>query len=414
MFSLRRYWFYFLITAAITVSYYLLATRGTTQIPHDLDYFNPLARSFLQGKTDLPSPVVTYDLSSFGGKWYPYWGPLPALLLIPAQLLLRRFIPTLYLSLFCLGASAIVVWELLGRLPAIFNIEPLSRLTKVMFFSLLYFGTSLVFVGTHSGVWYVSQAVSFLPQVIALSILLKNRLTPRDYLLASLCISLEFLGRHTTILTGSLLVLRLADDWFFNHESLLVLKRKILFALVPFLCFLGLFCLYNLARFGSPLETGFRFQDQSRWDLITRAPFGLLSWHYIPRNLWLIFFELPRVTLGPAGIKLIFNHEAMSIFFVTPFLLTIFLTLRKEKERWAKLPYRLVVYLWASFVLLLIPSLLLFSPGLYQFGLRYSVDFILILLILGIVGLRGKLSFLAVLSIIAAVAINLYSLFILP
>lgn len=47
-------------------------------------YYNYLADAFLHGQTWLREvPYFTKDLSFFNGRYYLYWGPFPALLLMP-------------------------------------------------------------------------------------------------------------------------------------------------------------------------------------------------------------------------------------------------------------------------------------------------------------------------------------------
>src|SRR6185437_16159547 len=45
-------------------------------------YYNYLIKAFTDGKLSLDSPM-TYDLSLFKGQYYMYWGPAPALFILP-------------------------------------------------------------------------------------------------------------------------------------------------------------------------------------------------------------------------------------------------------------------------------------------------------------------------------------------
>lgn len=68
--------------------YYWVGTDGGLGPRPDLDHFNPLAQSFRQGRLDIHGAADQYDLSFYQGRYYPYWGPLPALILVPLQVLL--------------------------------------------------------------------------------------------------------------------------------------------------------------------------------------------------------------------------------------------------------------------------------------------------------------------------------------
>lgn len=392
-------WMLTLLFAAIFISYYLLATRGTGKFLYDLDYFNPLAKSFLDGRLDISNPVVTYDLSNFGGKWYPYWGPIPALFLIPFQLFLGRYIPAGYLSVFFGSLSVTIVWLVLDRLSREYFHDKLTLQFKLLLLIFFAFGTSMVFVSLRSGVWYVSQTVATVPALLAFWILIKKKLTGNDYFWSSFLISSNLLGRISLILLGAFLIFRL----FADRPAVLT---KILLSLAGFVIFLIPFLIYNALRFSSPLDTGYLYQDLTHFDIRTVLPYGELSFKYIPKNLWLIFMEIPKITLSAGKILIDYNHEGTSIFFVSPIFLAALLTLKKNMNR-------LLTYLWATLLILLAPTLFIFSPGYYQFGIRYSLDFSMILLTLVVFGLKGKINSLVLLGTIMAVVLNIYSTFIL-
>lgn len=382
----------FLLVAAV---YYLLATKGTGKFFHDLDYFNPLAKSFLAGRLDIPNPIENHDLSNFDGKWYPYWGPLPALLLIPFQLLMGRFIPVDYLAIVFGSLGVVLVYLIIKRIGTEYFAGRISERFILLLTIFFAFGTSQVYVATRSGVWFVSQVVSMVPTLAAFYILLKKKLSVRDYFWASLLIATNFIDRFSLVFLAVLLGLRLLDDWKF---------RKILAAVVPMIIFFLIFCWYNFARFGNIFDTGYLYHNNGL-DPQKFLPYGLMSWQYIPRNLWLIFLEIPKLTLDKMRPVLQFNLEGISIFAVSPVYLAALLTLGKLKK--------VTIYLWVTFLFLLLPLLFLFSPGLVQFGIRYSLDFSMILLVLAIFGLEGRGNVLVVLATAVAILANIYSIFIL-
>lgn len=386
-----------IIFCVCAVIYYLLATKGTGKFSHDLDYFNPLAKSFLSGRLNIPNPIENHDLSFFKGKWYPYWGPLPAVLLIPAQLLMGRFVPIDYLAIISGSMCVVLMYLIIKRISKEFFHGSLSL--KFIFLLIIFFafGTSLVYVSTRSGVWYVSQVVSMVPTLAAFYILIKRKLGLTDFFWASFFISTNFIDRFSLISLGVLLIFRLLEG--FN-------LKKLIASAVPFSFFLVIFLFYNYLRFGSVFDTGYLYHNHGL-DPLKFMPFGILSWQYIPRNLWLIFLEIPKLTLSNLHPVLNFNMEGISIFAVSPVYLAALLTLRR------KIQNKLVIYLWITFLFLLFPLLLLFSPGLVQFGIRYSLDFSMILIVLAIFGLEGKDNFLMFLATIIAVVANIYSLIIM-
>ncbi len=387
----------FLIFFIVAASYYFLATKGTGEFAHDLDYFNPLARSFLSARLDIPNPIENHDLSLFNGKWYPYWGPIPAFLLMPPQIIMQRYIPAAYLAIFFGSLGAVIMYLIIKRIGKEYFNDQISEKFVLLIMVFFAFGTSQVYVSTRSGVWFVSQVVSMVPTLFAFYILIKKKLNLHDFFWASLFISTNFINRFSLVFLGILLIFRLFES--FNFKKLIV-------SAVPFLFFSIILLFYNYLRFGSILDTGYLYHNHGL-DTLRFMPFGIMSWQYIPRNLWLIFLELPKLTLWKMQPVLNFNMEAISIFAVSPVYLGALLTLGK------KIQTKLVIYLWITFLFLLFPLLLLFSPGLVQFGIRYSLDFSMILIVLAIFGLEGKGNFLIFLATVIAVVANIYSVLIM-
>ena len=381
-----------LLFLSIFLAYFLIGTHGTGKFGHDLDYYNPLAKSFLAGRLDIPNPIETHDLSNFNGKWYTYWGPIPALLLIPFQLVMGRYIPAAYLSLFFGSLNVVVVWLILKRVSEEYFNNKLSIIFRTLLLLFFAFGTSHVYISGRSGVWFVSQTVSMFPYLLAFYILIKKKLNLTDYFLSAGLIGLNFLNRSSLILLAVFLFLRVV-------ESRKDLIRKLFVAALPLVFFAGLYMVYNYLRFGSPLDSGVNYQNIAPFDPIKLMPYGTFSWRYIPRNLWLMFLELPKIY----PVK--FNYEGMSIFFVSPLYLAALLSFVNRK--------RLIISLWLGAIALMVPIVLLFSPGLFQFGIRYSLDFSILLIILAIFGLKGKVNAFMVLATIMAVALNIYSTFVL-
>lgn len=399
----------FLLAAAV---YYLLATKGTGKFFHDLDYFSPLAKSFLMGRLDIPGSIENHDLSLFNGKWYPYWGPLPALLLIPFQLVMGRYIPVDYLAIVFGSLGVVLMYLIIQRLSQEYFTSRISTRLILLLTAFFAFGTSQIYVSTRSGVWFVSQVVSMVPTFLAFYILIKKKLLVKDYFGAAFFIATNLISRFSLVMLAVLLFLRLFDDWKFKKDSPTLLKKKLVASTVSLLVFAVIFAWYNMVRFGTPWDTGYLYHNNGL-DPAKYLPFGLMSWQYIPRNLWLIFLELPKLTLEKMRPVLDFNMEGISIFAVSPVYLAALLTFGKNLFRFSEFRNRLIVYLWTTLVFLLFPLLLLFSPGLVQFGIRYSLDFSMILIALVIFGLEGKGNPLVVFATVVAVIANIYSVMVL-
>jgi hypothetical protein len=119
---------------------------------------------------------------------------------------------------------------------------------------------------------------------------------------------------------------------------------------------------YNAARFGNPLESGYA--------LATLPPFlqaqreqGLFSLSHVGMNLVYLFVKWPQV-----NARFPFLHTdglGISVFLTSPgLLLALFAPWRSSRTWW----------LAGAAIAVLVPTLLYYGGGWYQFGYRYFID----------------------------------------
>lgn len=379
-----------LLFGLIFIIYFWVGSRGTFKPPWGLDYLNPLAEALRQGRLDLQGLGTTYDLSYFQGKWYAPWGALPALFLIPLQIIKGRFVPLFYVTLFFSGLNVAAVYLLLKRIRKEF-FPTTSRLSVWLMTIFFAFGTAHFYVGTLPGTWHAEQIVSAFFTILGVYFIFKKTRRPVDYFLATVLISISLLGKANQALLVCLPILLYVLD----HSQKKNWRQFCLVFILPLFIFTSLFLLYNYARFGHPLEAGHAYINESpHFTEIHRAN-GMWSLKTIPRNFWQMVLEMPSLTRKVSGqVALDFNLDGNSIFFLAPPLLAIFLALPTN-------PY--VFSLWLTLILTALPILMYYSTGWMQFGYRYSLDFLVILMILSVFGTKGKVNFLYFLGIIFAV-----------
>lgn len=404
--KLNRVLFPLILFIFVFIIYFGVGSKWTFKPPWGLDYFNPLAESLWAGRLDLPVVGTTYDLSYFQGKWYAPWGILPALFLIPLQLFKGRYVPIFYLSLLFSGLNIVAVYFLLRRVKEEFL--PAFSFFSIILATLLFaFGTTHFYVGTLPSVWHVEQIISVFPALLGVYFISKRKRKPIDYFLSTSTISITFLAKANLVL----LVFLPGFLYLFDHlkkknlsarRIKIWLSKAILIFGPPLLIFVSLFFLYNYLRFAHPFENGYRYINESPHFAQIRQEHGIWSIKTIPRNLWYMVFEMPSLTFN-GKIRLNFNLEGNSIFFLTPPLLAIFLAspLARKKRRLVLDPY--ISSLWLTLIISLIPILMIYSTGWMQFGYRYSLDFLVLLILLSVFGVKGKPNFLYFLGIIFAV-----------
>ncbi len=143
--------------------------------------------------------------------------------------------------------------------------------------------------------------------------------------------------------------------------------------LIPALAFFGW---YNADRFGSPLESGYALAVVPEF-LQTLRDQGLFSVVHVPMNLDYLFLHLPKLIdtfpyYQPDGL-------GMSVLITSPGLLLAARAPWRDRRSWLLL---------GAAVLVLIPTLLYYGGGWFQYGYRYfldSIPFVWALVALGIV-----------------------------
>lgn len=391
--------------------YFAVGTQYSFRPKWAIDYFNPMAQSLMNFRLDIPNPGQTYDLIEFKGKWYTPWGILPAIFLIPLQILKGRFIPTFYLSLFFSSLTALVVFLLLKRLQKEF-LRNFSTLGVYAVLILFFFGTTQFYVGTLGSVWHVNQIVSSFFGALGIFAIFKKNRSPTNYFLSSIFFGIGFLGRPTIMFLVFLPISLFIFDLFQKNKLLLYQKTKyakqmiIIFAL-PIILFSSIFFLYNHIRFGNIFQTGYDYIQESSNLQEIRMKNGLSSLRNIPQNAWYLLFELPRLQLVESNVVFNFNLYGNSIFFLTPPFLTIFLAplIIRKKGRIQIDPF--IASLWIAVFATIIPILMHYSSGWMQFGYRYSLDITILLLLLSVFGIKGKLSLLYILGIVFSIIMHI-------
>jgi hypothetical protein len=161
---------------------------------------------------------------------------------------------------------------------------------------------------------------------------------------------------------------------------------------------LALYGLYNVARFGSPLQAGYdlipglleEYQYQS----------GFFSLVNVPRIFYAMFLTTPVLVDGfPWFEPRVLG--GLSIALTTP---AFFWAIAARRPTW------FTVGAWLSVGLVLVPTFLHPDPGGVQFGFRYAQDVYPFLLLLMIHGMRGRIRFEAAFAIAVGLVVNAWGM----
>lgn len=376
----------FLVSVMSFFSYFQFGTKWTGNINQELDHYNSLAHAFREYRLDIRNTPVLDELSQFNGRWYPYYGPLPAFFIAFLQIASQKmFIPTLYPNAF-IGALGV------GMMYLVFTLfkktyVPKGTFSPILLTLLFAFGTAQFWISSRSGVWFQAQTYSVLLTSLGLLCLFFKKRGAIHYFFSIFFLSLNLFARpHAALLLAIPLYLFLCE-YGIDVKKLIVLLSPAAFLLL-------LFFTYNYFRFNNIMETGLNYQNfhyrfANRYGKAGRW-FSVIN---IPYNAWFMTLEIPRLTwengfTPMSRIKLESNPEGNSIFFLTPPLVAIFFAQPWKDRRKAR--KRITSALWVGTLLTMVPIFLLTGTGWQQFGYRYTLDVTPSLLLLVILGMKGR------------------------
>ena len=374
------------LVIAITAAIYLLTAGRERQ---DYDYFVRLADAFLNGRLYLlEAPSWLNELVPGGSGWYVVYPPVPALLLVPFVAAFGIDFPQQVASSLFGGVSVGLVWLLLGR----FALGGRRRLILTAVFG---FGTVLWYVAETGSAWYLAHvsAVMFSTAAVILALDRRRPVAMGVFLglaaISRLPVALAFIG---------VLMLSQRIGWPVRiPDRARALRETVWFGLgmaVP----VGLYFVYNLARWGTLTDEGYTKIPGVLEDPIYEK-FGIFAVEYIPRHIHAIFLRSWNFVDDPPFIQP--SWWGLGLFFTTPVLIWLVRARLRDPRVLGSL---------VAVALVAIPIVTHGNVGLAQFGYRFSLDVqVFLFVILATVFERG-MSRLAWLAGSASIAICAYAI----
>jgi len=351
-----------------------------------------LADALSRGRLNLRLPVRGEhdyrdsfdDIAVYDNRFYLALPPAPALVLVPFLGLGGVHLNARLATVFIGAVGAGLCWLLLKKEEP----DERSRLRLTLLFGL---GTVYWFVAAHGGSWYMAQ-------VCAVTFLLGSLLAAQRGrgLAGGLLLAGAFLCRQLTLLALPAVLATLGESPRGRNT------RQRLLAVLGTTAGIFLYLLYNHLRFGNPLETGYAHHLIRGEAVIQFQRYGLFHSHYLVRNLYTLLLMPPKF-LGrfpfiyprPEGMALIFTSPALFYALSAPF---------RDRGTAA---------LGLSVFLILGAQLFYCNNGAWQFGYRFILDALPLLIILTSRGMRRARAGPAGFLIAYSVAANLYGVVLL-
>ncbi|GAC1571806.1 MAG: hypothetical protein NVS3B7_02190 [Candidatus Elarobacter sp.] len=348
--------FFVAVIIALLVSFHGRST------PYNNDVL--LADAIVHGHLWVDRHDTTIDSLAYNGRNWIIEGPVPALLMVPVVALFHAGNQSVEAVLLCLLAM-VAAWRLLRNLG-------LPERKSVLLLAFLFAGTDLWWCSMLGDVWFISHTSAVAFTFLALAEAFGKK---RGWLLAMWAV-LAFGSRFSMVLALPLYGALLWADGNVAERR----RRLVDFGGVVALG-LSLWVARDVAQYGTWRDLGYTlFYQQDPWGQPTGSPFRLA---YVPYEIWSYFLQAPvlaeyrQLALWP--IFKVDTH-GIALTWTSPALVLAFLAARG----------RLMAMLWATIVLIAVPSFLYYLNGWVQFGMRHALDFEPFLLVLMAMALRSR------------------------
>ncbi len=313
----------------------------------------------------------------------------PALLMIPGAVVSGRgandVIPTLLVAGLILPLMLLVLRRLASA-----GLSRRSVQEDLWLVAVLAFGSVLFFSAVQGKVWFTAHVVG-----VALALVYAwGSIEARHPIVAG--VALGFAAMTRTAM-AFMVVLFAFEAWRVSVGAP-DRRRSLVRTLVPFgvpilvLAIVGM--ALNHARFDSLTEFGHSYLDVRQQNQI--ETWGLASYHYLGRNLAVAFTLLPEVLPRAPWVQI--GGHGLAIWVTTPI---VFLLL------WPRAKPPIHRALWLTVAAVAIPSLFYQNSGWFQFGYRFSLDYMVFLVMLLAVGDR-PLGRVAKALIVVGIVVNLF------
>ncbi|MEA5059628.1 MAG: hypothetical protein VB049_06290 [Candidatus Pelethousia sp.] len=327
---------------------------GGTLFTHcQWDSYTLQALAWRRGAMGLGQDYPWLELAVYQGDWFVSFPPLPSLVLLPLTFIFGENTPNnLLVMLYAMGTAAFAYASLC---------RAGSRPQSAAFLSLFYvMGCNMMWMSMSGGVWFQAQSLNMLLLTGCLWAAMANR-----RLLAYTLVALAVGCRPFSACAFFPLAFYFYREDRARGYSLIQSLFGQLPCLIPAALVGGAYMWYNWARFGNPLEFGHNYLPE-----FTQAQMGQFHPGYLLQNLKNIL--LRPVTIDAQGRFSFPYFDGFLFYIANP--LYLLLAAKAVRDIRAKRMEALRFCLLGAIVLELLLLCAHKTFGGWQFGARYTVD----------------------------------------
>jgi len=329
------------------------------------------------------------DITSRSKKYYVSFPPFPSLLFLPAVAIVGLRANDVLMTVLIAPFGPLLLFLVLRRLSARGDSQRSERddlwLTVLFGLGTVYFYSSVI-----GQVWYTAHIVS----TVLAGLFLLAAVDAKRPILAGLCLGALALTRPQMGFFG---IFYLTELWRVANGDRGKILRGLILVGVPVAAFAAVGAWFNWVRFHSFTEFGHTYLNVRWTDRIQR--YGLFNYAFLSRNLASAFTTTPKLLGHAPWIQ--FPWHGISMLITTPALAYLLWPQIRDSDR------TLYRALWATAAPIALLSFLYQNDGWVQFGFRFSIDYLLLLMTLLAVGNRPLTRTFRVL-IVVGIGVNLF------
>ena len=322
------------------------------------------------------------DIASRSKKFYVSFPPFPAALFVPAVAIMGMRTNDILFTVLLAPLGPMLLFLVLRRLSARGDAQR-SESDDLWITALFGLGTVYYYSSVIGGVWYTAHIVA----TALCGLFVLASLDARSPIWAGAALGALTLTRPQMGFFG---IFFLYEAWRVRKLDVMTLVR----VGTPVLLLGAVGAWFNWARFGSPSEFGHFFLNVRWTERIQR--YGLFHYAFLSRNLAAAFALTPKLLAKKPFVQV--SWHGMSMLLTTPALLYLL---------WPRVSGGTHRALWITVAPIAILSLLYQNDGWVQFGFRFSIDYLFLLMMLLAVGGRPMTRTMKVL-IVVGIGVNLF------